>query len=659
VSKNLAVAKERASKAAASRVSVVARPGAALIGELGASVALWCAASPESLPWMTPALSLSTAGLAAMVWHIGRDHSPVGRILGIGSTVLTGAHLIAASIVGPFSSPLIGMWGWLGGTAVAAWVVRLWVARDDATVQGAKARASGWDSIAGKVGGALTGSSFQPKEVTADSMKGPLALEPGETIKDAQTSAQTLASVLGIPPASVTITPDPADASKGELSLVRVDVLRDVVPYGGPSALGGTAVQPYRIGRYRNAKPALLPLHIPGFGEVHLLIMGMTGAGKTMGAWQLIGEEFTRTETYTIYVDTVKGAQSLGPIAGGIRWAIRTEAEALALMKALKDRVIPGRAQYLGKRRNGKRGLKAWEPGCGLVRLRIHVEEGAGLFLGDKAFTRVLERARSVGVQITLSGQRFSYTSIDVSARSQFGAVWCFGVSDSEDAGFAMPDEVLAAGADPSVWKNKRPGCSYVVAPGIDDDDHVVPLRAELPLEEELEQLAEYSRLKGSELDQFTADLFGELYTSRIPVAEMLADDNPPDAVEDDDEDEDWTDGEDEDVQEPPWQPSESDPEPDVQPDIDDPITAVPEMSLGERPVKLPPAEARERFETRLRSLQEQGATSVTVKDLTPVALEAGMTASWLYKQLGQRVDSGHLERTDSGWRFVRALTPA
>lgn len=653
MSKNLvATAKDRAVKQAASRASVVVRPAAALTGELGLSVALWAAAGPESLPWMTPALSLSAAGLTTLVWHIGRDRTPVGRILGVGTTALTGAHLIAASIVGPFTSPLIGMWGWLGGTAVAAWVVRLWVARDDATVQGAKDRASGWDDIAGRTGGALQGSKFRPKEVTADSMKGPLQLEPGATVKDAQTSGATLASVLKLPPGGVTITPDPADASKGELTLVRVDVLRDPVSYAGPSALGGTPVQPYRIGRYRTAKTAVLPLHIPKFGEVHLLIMGMTGAGKTYGAYQLFAEEFTRTETYTLYVDTVKGAQSLGPIAGGIRWAMRTEAEALALMKALQDRVIPGRAQYLGKRK-----LKVWEPGCGLVRLRIHVEEGAGLFLGNKAFTRVLERARSVGVQLTVSLQRPSYTTLDVSARSQFGAVWCFGVAETEDARFAMPEEVLDAGADPSVWKNKLPGCSYVVAPQIDDDDHVVPLRAELSTDEELEQLAEYARIHGDELDAVTAGLFGELYTSRIPVADMLADDTPPIVIDADDEDALFGD---EDPPPPAWKPSEADPAPDVQPDIDEPLDRPTGSTLtfGERG-KATPEEATALFETRLLGLQQAGQEEVRAADMVEVARAAGRSPAWVYKQLKQRVASGHLVRTDSGFRFARALTPA
>jgi hypothetical protein len=647
-------AQERAVAQATSRGSVLVRPTMALVGELGLSVALWCAASPESLPWMTPALSLSTAALTALVWHTGRDQTPVGRILGVGSTVLTGAHLVTATILGPFTSPLWGVWCWLGGTTAAAWMYRLWIARDDATVEGAKRRVSMWDEAAERAGGALEGSRFRAKEATADRMAGPLELEPGQTVKDAQMSLAALESVLGLPPGGARLTRDPGHAARGELTLVRSNVLKEDLGYRGPSALGGTPAAPYRVGRYEHGRDAVLPLQVPGRGEVHLIIQGMTGSGKTKGAHQLFAEEFTRVDTYTIYVDTVKGAQSLGPLARGIRWAMRTEAEAHALMKVLKARVIPVLAQYLGSR-----GLENWEPGCGYPRIRIHVEEGAGLFLGNDAFIRVMERARSVGVQVTLSAQRFSYTTLPVAARSQFGAVLAFGVAEVEDAKFAMPDKVFEAGADPSQWGNNMPGLAYLVAPGVEENDYVVPLRVEKIARAELEVLAEYARVHGAELPSFVAEAFGELYTSRVPVEQMLAEGAVVFAA---DEDEDWDDEEDEedeDMREPPWQPSEADPEPDVQPDIDDPITAVPEMQLGDRPVKLPPVQAREMFEARLRSLQESGASAVTVKDLTPVALEAGMTAAWLYKLLRERVDSGHLERTDAGWRFARALTNA
>lgn len=662
-------AKDRAVAQATSRGGVVARPAAALLGELGLSVALHELPSPESLAWMTPALAVSTVGLSALLWQIGRDKSQVGRILAVGSTSLTGAHLVASAIVGPFSDTMFGLWLWVGGSMAAAWVMRLWVARGNAQVEDTKKQVSLWDQAAKKTGGALEGSAFRAKDVTPDRMTGPLQLEPGQTVRDAQMSLDTLASVLGLPPGGARLTRDPDHAARGELTLVRTNVLKEPLGYRGPSALGGTPVQPYRMGRYGHGGDAVLPLHIAGFGEIHLIIQGMTGSGKTKGAHQLFCEEFTRSDTFTIYVDTVKGAQSLGPLARGIRWAIRTEAEALALMKALKERVIPLRAQYLGSRK-----LEYWEPGCGIPRLRIHVEEGAGLFLGNDAFIRVLERARSVGIQITLSAQRFSYTTIPTAARAQFGAVLAFGVQDTDDAAFAMPKEVLEAGADPSLWRNKQPGMAYLVAPSVEETDYVEPLRVELPQREHIEALAEYARIHGTDLDEMTAGAFGGLYSSRVPVEDMLAEGAVVFNDVEDDEDDDWDSDEGdesrpaaapggdeapEEDQPEPFRPSEEDPEPDVQPGIDDPIEPVEDMPLGTRPVKLPPEQAREMFETRLRSLQEEGVRQVTAKDLAPVAREAGYTAQWVYKQLAQRVDSGHLERTDSGWRFARALTNA
>jgi hypothetical protein len=648
VSKKLAkTAQERAVAQVASRASVVVRPGVALTGELGLSVALYAAASPESLAWMTPALALSTTGLSALIWQTGRDKSMWGRVLSVGSTALTGAHLIASSIVGPFTSPMLGLWLWGGGTVAAAWAVRLWIARNDATVEGTKKQVSLWDEASKKTGGALEGSAFRPEEVTGDRMTGRLQLEAGQTMQDAQMTLPVLESVLGLPPGGARLTRDPEHAARGELTLVRKNVLRETLPYRGPSAVGGSPAQPYRVGRYEHGRDAVLPLHIPGRGEVHLIIQGMTGSGKTKGAHMVFAEEFARLETFTIYVDTVKGAQSLGPLARGIRWAIRTEAEARALMKVLKQRVIPACAQYLGSR-----GLENWEPGCGYPRIRIHVEEGAGLFLGDEAFIRVMERARSVGLQVTLSAQRFSYTTLPVAARSQFGAVLCFGVQDVEDAKFAMPDEVFEAGADPSRWRNKMPGLCYLVAPGVEEDDYVVPLRVELPERKQLETLAEYARIHGADLPGWLADAFGELYATRVPVEEMLAEGAVVYAVDEDEEDD--LDGEDAPQ---PWAPSEEDPAPDVQPGIDDPMEppAATGMRFGQRG-SATPEEALAMLEARLVALQQEGRPEVKASDFGEVARAAGRSPAWVYKKLYARVESGHLVKSDAGFRFARSL---
>jgi hypothetical protein len=658
VSKKLVkTATDRAVKQAASRGGVVARPGAALLGELGLSVALHELPDPESVVWLTPALAVSTTVLSALLWHIGRDRSTVGRALAVGSTVLAGIHLIAASVVGPFSDPLLGLWLWGGGTTAAAWVVRLWIARGNAQIEEGKARVSMWDEIAKKAGGAFENSGFRPRQADEARMKGSLQLEPGQVVDDAQAGRKQLASLLGLPPNGVRITPDPDDASRGEMTLTRKDLLRHPRPYEGPSAVGDTVVTPYLVGYYESGEPALLPTHVEGGGERHLLIQGMNGAGKTQGAYLIFGEEFTRRENFTIYIDTVKGAQSLGPIARGLRWVIQTEAEAHALMRKLIKNVIPARANYLGRK-----GLKNWQPGCGIPRLVVHVEEGSGLFLGNKDFTRALERIRSVGIQFRLSGQRFSYTSVDVSARAQFAAVWCFGVSELDDARFVMPEEAIDAGADPSQWKNERPGCAYLIAPGIEKELHVTPMRTLWVEDEQLQLLAEYAHRNGAELDPVTAEAFGELYTSRVPVEQMLADGAPLPVVDDEDEEDEPVDRDDEPELEPAWRPTGEDPAPEVQPAIDEPLERVAStlrFGAPEPEPKPTPEQAAQMLETRLASLQAEGRAEVRAADLAEVARVAGRSPAWVYKQLRRRVESGHLVRTDSGFAFARALTNA
>jgi hypothetical protein len=658
-------AAERAVQRGVSKTSVAVTPLVALATELGVAAAVHGFTGPETLPWLTPGLALSTVGLTWLVKQVGRDRSAVGQLLSMGTMVLTGAHVIASAVMGPFSTPLIQLWGWGGATVTLGWIIRLWVAQAQGPASEDGTGGDWWSEAAERTGGSMVGSWFKAKEVTESQMKGPLQLEGGETVADVQSSRERLASVLGLPPGGVRITPDPDNASRGEMTLIRKDMLREPVPYVEPSALGASSALPVRVGRYEHGGDAMLWQHIPGWGEVSLLIMGMSGAGKTYGAYTLFGEDFTRTDICHVYVDVVKGAQSLGPIARGLKWVIRTEAEARALMTAIKDRAVPARAQWLGRR-----GLKTWTEGCGLPRLVVHVEEGAGIFLGSSDFIRSMERIRSVGIQIRLSMQRPSYTALDVGARSQFSAIWCFGVAEAEDARFAMPDDVLAAGADPSKWRNEQPGCSHLVGPGIPKDDHVVALRSLQTEDEQLELLAEYARRHGCDFHQVDVGAFGELFASRISVEDQLA---GPVYIETDEVvdglliDETGAAGAAVEENEVPaedrprqWQPdAESDPDPDVQPDLDDEFEKAPSMRIAEPPVKLSPEDAAALFETRLVSLQAEGRDEVTAKDLAPVAQAAGRTPQWAYKLLARRVASGHLERTDTGWRFVRALTPA
>lgn len=662
-------AQDRAAKSAASKAMLYASPFLATVGELGASAAIHSAwGDPAVLPWVSAGLSMSTVACTALVWQVARDRSGLGRWHAAATAALTGTHLVASAIAGPFVRPLIDLWAWAGATNATAWAIRLHVAAGGPADE-LDSGVFGWRKAAEITGGSIEKSKFRPdpKHTSADRVKGRLELEAGETADDAQKVRGRLASVLGLPPNGVRMAADPDNARLVDLTLVRRDMLRGTVEYT-PSGVGGSSAEPYRVGVREDGAEALAFTHVPGQGEVHLLIMGMTGAGKTEGAKTLIGEEFGRTDVFTIVVDVVKGAQTLGPMLPGLKWVVRSEDQAHALMTALKERVIPARAEYLGRKR-----LKAWEPGCGIPRLRVHVEEGAGLFLGNSDFVRVMERARSVGVQITLSGQRFSYTSIDVAARSQFGAVWCFGLADIADARFAMPDDVLDAGADPSVWKANRPGCSYLLGPGIDPAEHTTPMRAALIDDEDLEDLARYNALHGAELDETTRAAFGELYTHRTTGPQILAelagetpapaaDVQPPRTrpTEEDDVDA-LLAGLPDDERPEPYRAPAGDPEPALQPDLDAELPDVPDMAFGAArdETAVSPEQAKALLAQALADAQAAGHTEIRGRDLADVARAAQRSPAWIYKQLDARVKAGELARTDTGFRFARTLVSA
>jgi hypothetical protein len=638
----------------------------------------------SAMVWIAAGLTTSTFAIAWLVLVAGRDRTPIARLHSLVTTVLVGLHLIASSQLGPWSSPLIDLWLWGAATVVTTWSIRLRIA-SSATLHGG----SIWDqtlAIAGIEG------RFRPTKATAERVQGTLQLNAGETVDDAQKRLPALASALAVPPSGVRMTVDPDNASRAGLTVVRHDVLRRPIPYQGPSLIGGSCAEPYRIGRYEDMEPALLPIDIPGMGLSHLLVQGMTGAGKTGAANVIMAEKFTRVDVYTIVIDTVKGPQTLRPWLPGLDWVEQTESRALALFNCLKDNTIPYLSNQLGRL-----GLDKWKPGCGLPRLDIHIEEASGLVSGCPDFARVCERSRSVGIGLTASLQRSSYTSIDVAARSQFGTVLCLGVKEEEDARFALPDEVVDAGADPSRWQNRQPGCAFLTGPGIAKDRWTTPLRIELPTVDELLLLARYNGQHGAQLPEGIAATFGELYTSRVPVEKIMASseqipvttpapvDAPPlapaaaaapaiaahrTALIDAAATHAAAGGEiteeevmrifnslPEDDRPAGWMPPADDPEPDVQPGIDDePEELAVVVSFGPPSPRLGDEEAHQLFLSRLDELQAAGVDAVRGKDLQDLAVQAGRTSpNWVYKKLKQQVKYGRMvQNEDSSFSFVR-----
>jgi hypothetical protein len=180
-------------------------------------------------------------------------------------------------------------------------------------------------------------------------------------------------------------------------------------------------------------------------------------------------------------------------------------------MLSVLPSVIEKRASYLGEK-----GLDQWVPGCGLQYLVVWIEEAAKVLREDDDIADIVQTARSAGVSIVLSLQRPSYTQIPVDVRNQMGAVWCFGVKETADAAFALDEALLDAGADPAAWKNRKPGYSYLEAPGIDDERMVSPLRTwKNQSNAELVDAVHEFDPNRFDLDEVTAAASGKAYRNR------------------------------------------------------------------------------------------------------------------------------------------------
>jgi hypothetical protein len=192
-----------------------------------------------------------------------------------------------------------------------------------------------------------------------------------------------------------------------------------------------------------------------------LFLVGQTciPTHNSSAARLLLADGASRLDIVEWVIDTVKKTQTYGLLAQAIDWFATTPAEARVMVRFLADVVIPARAHYLGTR-----GFDNWTPGCGLPYLRVTVEE-AGIIANElDKLDAVLNSARSTGIEVNLSIQRAHSALLDTNSRAAFGDTMSFGAKELTDV-FAMPLELIDAGADPSVWTNKHPGkCYYAPA---------------------------------------------------------------------------------------------------------------------------------------------------------------------------------------------------
>ncbi|MET9604504.1 plasmid transfer protein TraB [Streptomyces sp. NPDC006512] len=641
-------------------------------------------AKPYLPPWLGVG-AVGASGLAAnAVWS---DDAGMGVLLTLGSVALTGSTWWAARMTGKerrlhsaitvaagsswFTSaaifgPSFDML-FVGGIVTAlSWNIRQIMRRDP---DGAKAKASD-GGLLEKIGLAkarMGAAKVEPNRVTV-----PIALEPGtQTNDDMNKALVNVASALDIPATAVRYLPDPDSARRGELVIVPLDMLADTVRWEevGPSLPGGSITDALRLGVYDDGQP--LQLWLPGDPEAsrnatHVLIAGMTGAGKGDGALNLMTEILSRTDV-VLWLNDPKGFQDFRDLLPGMDWA--TDATGTETMVEAVLAIIPARTSWLGAHRyrqwtraaadvqnDPAHSCRTDGTACGCPGMPFLVswfeEAGASLsVLGDDAFNNIANLARAAGVALVVSLQRPSHDQISTTTRDALGTRLCFGVPNATAAGFMLPDTVVDAGAAPERWSNRRPGYCYLVTPGVEEARYSSPGRTRwfTPTASSLmETVANWAARNGAQVDPVTAgaaaSAVGKAYTERARHQE----ENPEPGDDDEETNVSRLDDEDRDI---------------------DPNEELPAAQAGEENVvfgqlegrDLNADQARAVLEEILAEYESEGTMVIGPVDILKHGDRLGRKRGWVSGELQRLLQEGRIAETSKPgrYRIVPAMADA
>ncbi|MFF7366034.1 FtsK/SpoIIIE domain-containing protein [Streptomyces sp. NPDC008125] len=642
-----------------------------------ATNSLWGSA-PLSAGLASAALAVGGAGLSAVVWKTTPAATKFGRFRRVQATASVAAGmgwLTTATAAGPFGHPTLDAWLLGGGLFAASWNVRQLMrngasgeveeTNDGPGTLGRLVEAIGWEKVKVK----------EAKGSGKGTVQAAIEVAPGATVEAVQATTGRVAAALQVPPSGVIVTPDPEDASRGTVSLRVADLLKDGVPFAPPVGLGMLPTHPIPVGLYADGEVWLLdPFSAPILQ--HLLVMGVTGAGKSEFARSVLAHLMTRAKMSLFLVDVAKGRQTVGHIADGLDWFITDTKEAKRLLKSLPA-AIKARGDQLAAE-----GLDQWTPDSSLNAVCVWLEEAADL-ADFSELDKIARAARSVGIWLVISLQRATWTNVSTDVRANLQATACFGVDDPSDAGFCLPDSVTGSGAVPA-WGSNRPGYAYSTGMGQAQDRWTTEVRSGLTDREQLAALVAAAAPYRDPLDATTAQALGQAYAQRehrgtnrttpgitapaaapaalaptpaawSPVPQPAAD--PADYVLEGDDMTDLDDAAAEEYQEMRAEvlgAIPADPEPDADYahlDLEDDVEDADDDTdmQFDAPARVGTEEARHILYTELDGWVRTGRLEFEPADLIPAVTAAGRKRPWMQGELKRLVEAGLVQRDGHG----------
>lgn len=583
---------------------------------------------------------------------------------------------------------------WLAYLVCSLVVWALWTIWRGSKYAGTSGRSggNGAESLFAAIGDAKVQFS-RPKTDARGVVTAEVRTLPGGTLADGQALLPAVSAHARGVRGGTTLAPHPTVDGVGRIKIATRDNLAKRIPWPGLARLGALPTEPFAIGERQGGVAQIRILgdydKDPQAPDLqHLKIGGTTGAGKSTGGRGVLANLVAMRRLNLIACDLSKGLQTFGPLARGFDWAITEEEIVRVFLERMKI-VIRGRTAQLASE-----GLMRWSPRSRLNLLTVWFEESKALKSMQRPYDAMLADARTAGIWVVSSTQRWLHRSVSTDARSLHGAAMLFGAEEYADAVAVLPKEALEAiGPGLQLWGATKPGRAYVTGLGIPAELWGDEVRFYDPTTEQLAEAVDLALPYRSALDDITAELFGELYARRtapvqqgrhvaVPVRSgVVLSRRPVEQLDNQfDEDDDAEEGSEEDVmadaEEEAAQDrqrlrdvlSESlrahlgddarpndlenvDPSVELTADVDD-GGEEPDLDAGPKPS---PEEAQRIWDTRLHELYDAGERRVDVAALTSWLLEVQRERTFLYRQRDRWVDGGFLvvREDGEGWDLV------
>jgi hypothetical protein len=466
-----------------------------------------------------------TSLLAALAHSIGAGRKAVVRWHVVGTVILVG--------LGEAVTLLVGLTGWwlLTSLIVGEFVAASWALyRIDAFRQRTD-QPETEDSLRKELGleGTRFGRPVHHRDATGEvtRIEVPVKHAPGQTVNVIQDAVPAIESLAGAPRGRSRAVPTES-ANASNLVIITKDVLKDLVPYAGPSSPGGCITDPLltSIGedqqfglRYiAGGRPEAPNPSSTGW-------MGMTRTGKTLNAQIGAMEIMSRHNAQMFWFDTVKGAQTVRPLRKGLDVIVASDDKKVfrAGMKALMA-LIRWRADRLGGA-----GYRSWTPeaakALGMPFLVAHFEEADELCdIAPDEMVFLASKGLSTGVSCGFSLQRASAESMPTGLRFNIGNWYCFGTGDDYSAGFALSSATIDAGAHPENWKQSKPGYHYFEGIGVDEQRWPIVHKSMFATDAQMEAHTDRWAPQMMPLDAGSISALGPWYAAAKAETQQLVD---------------------------------------------------------------------------------------------------------------------------------------